>query len=69
MSTNRLTVVVRLASRAEMDDAVDQREEGVILTDADVLTGHDSRTALADDDLTGAYLLSVTTLNAKIFWI
>ena len=52
-----------------MDDAIDQREERVILADADVFAGHDSRSTLADDDLAGRDLLSITALNAKIFWI
>ena len=52
-----------------MDDATDECEECVILADADVLAGHDSRSALTNDDLAGPDFLSITALNTKIFWI
>ena len=52
-----------------MDDAIDQREERVILADADIFAGHDSSTALANDDLAGRNFLSISALNAEILRI
>ena len=43
---------------------VDEREERVIATEADVLTGVKVRSALAYEDVSGAYILSIEALYA-----
>ena len=48
----------------ELDDAVTQGVQGVILAHADILAGVVSRTALADDDVAGDALLTAENLNA-----
>ncbi len=53
----------------EFDLAVDQCEYGVIATDADVETGVELRSALADDDAAGGYELTTIGFNAAILRI
>ena len=64
-----MSVVVSLASVAEVNGTFAASEEGVVLAHADILAGHDRGAALTDDDFAGRYLLAVTSFDAKIFWI
>src|SRR4051794_9432511 len=50
---------------AELDRALDQREQRVVATDADVLAGVELGAALADDDRPGVHLLAAERLDAE----
>ena len=50
---------------AELDRTVDQREQRVVATDADVAAGVDLGAALADDDRAGGDLRAVEDLHAQ----
>ncbi len=56
---DRATVKVGLAGRAELYGSYCKREEGVIITDATVLAGHDLGTTLTNKYFTDLYLLTV----------
>jgi len=56
-----------LASYGELHRAVDQREQGVILAHADVVTRVELGTALANDDVASLNQLTAVALNAKSF--
>jgi hypothetical protein len=51
----------------ELDDAVDQRKQGVILAHADVVARVEFGTALANDDVAGFNQLTAVALDAKSF--
>ena len=50
---------------AELDAAVDEREQRVVATDADVLAGVELGAALADDDRAGVDLLPPNTFTPR----
>jgi hypothetical protein len=49
----------------ELNLALNQCEQGIILTAAYVHTGMDVSASLADDDVAGDYVLTVSSLNTK----
>ena len=49
----------------ELNHTVDQSEQGIIATDADIVAGADSGASLTDDDVAGQDSLTVSLLNAK----
>ena len=49
----------------ELDLAVDERKQGVILADTDIVAGMDSGAALSDNDIAGNDGLTVSLLYAK----
>ncbi len=51
----------------ELDLTVNERKQGVILADADIVAGMYCGTSLADDDVACLYSLTVRLLNAKTF--
>jgi hypothetical protein len=51
----------------ELDQAVDQSEEGVVAADADVRPGAETRAALADDDVAGDDRLAAKFFHAEAF--
>ena len=55
------------AFKGELNVAFDQREQGVILADADVFTGVKGGTALANNDVAGDNPLPTVALYAKAF--
>ena len=57
--------VLAIAVRGEFDDAVREREERVILPDADVLPGVKPRAALADENVAREHLLAAELLDAQ----
>lgn len=60
---------VRLTSVFVGYNTILESKESVILSNTDVLTSHDLRTALADDDLTSCGLCAVMDLNTQILWV
>lgn len=54
-----------LEAARELDLALSEGEEGVVLATADVLAGVDVRAALTDDDLASLHELTIETLGAK----
>lgn len=56
-----------LAANGELHGALDQREQGVILAHADVVTWVELGTALANDDVASLNQLTAVALNAKSF--
>ena len=58
-----LLLVLGLA--LELDLAVNQSEEGVVLADTDIVAGMDGSTALSDNDIAGNNGLTVSLLYAK----
>lgn len=62
-----LAIIASLAHACERDLAGRRSIEGVVLTNAHVLTSFNLRTALADDDLAWACRRTVSQLNAEIF--
>mgnify|MGYP000739033422 CR=1 FL=1 len=54
-----------LKTLGELNLALDKREEGVVLTTADVLAGVDVGAVLADENLAGLHGLTVKTLGAQ----
>ena len=63
------SVEIGLALRAKTDDSRDTREERVVGSYADVGARQDGGTALAHDDLTDFYFLTVGAFDAEIFRI
>src|SRR6185437_2432962 len=53
------------AAIAKLDHARDLREQRVVLAQSDVLSGFDTRAALADDDRTAGDQLSAERFHAK----
>lgn len=62
-------VEVAFALFAECDDAVFECEEGVVLTNADIGSGKDSRPTLTHDDRACLCHLSRVEFGAEILWI
>ncbi len=56
-----------LTTNGELDGAVDQCEQGVILAHADVIAWVELGTALANDDVAGFDQLTAVALDAKSF--
>ncbi len=69
LSRDDLSVETNLSGITEGNLAVRHSEDGVVLTEVNVLAGHDLRTALADDDFTDAYGVAIGTLNTQVFWV
>ena len=57
--------MLSLALHAERDGAIHESVERVILTQANVYAGMNTRAALADDDATGANRFAAVHLDAK----
>src|SRR5690606_8968766 len=62
---DRHDLLVQRALEAELNLAVDQREQGVILADADVGAGVETGAALAHDDRASRDLLAAKNLDAQ----
>ena len=54
-----------LAHALELDLAVDQREQGIVLADADVVARMDMRASLANENVAGEHELPVCALGAE----
>ena len=54
-----------LAHTLELDLAVDQSEQGVVLADTDVVARMNVRASLTNEDVTSQYELTVSSLYAK----
>ena len=54
-----------LGAPGELNLALDEREEGVVLATTDVLAGVDMGAVLADENLAGLHGLTVITLGAQ----
>jgi len=52
------------ATRLELDHAVAQREQGVVLADAHAFAGVEARAALAHQDVAGDHVLTPVLLDA-----
>ena len=57
------------AHALESDGTVDQGEEGVVRTFADVVAGVDVRAALSDEDVASQDELSVCALDGKAYFM
>lgn len=57
-------VTTVFAAFVELNDTVDKRKEGVVLTHANILAGVVGSTALANDDVAGDALLTTKDFNA-----
>src|SRR5690606_5954396 len=64
---HRHDLLVQRALEAELNLAVDQREQGVVLADADVGAGMEASAALAHDDRASRDLLAAKNLDAQSF--
>src|SRR5690606_31784611 len=62
---DRHGLLVQRALEAELNLAVDQREQGVVLADADVGAGVETGAALAHDDRASRDLLAAKNLDAQ----
>lgn len=49
----------------ELNSSVDEREECIVGAATYVITGMDSSTSLTENNATGSYVLTVSSLNAK----
>ena len=58
-------LLLTAGNRLKLNGAVDQSEEGIIGTDADILAGTDSGASLSNDNVAGSDCLSVSLLDAK----
>ena len=58
-----------LAHALELDLAVDQREQGIVLADADVVARMDMRASLANENVAGEHELPVCALGADILMV
>lgn len=67
--TDRSSVKPLVAFVAELDMAVRERKERVVVADADVLSGENSRAALAHDDRAASGALSGGEFYAEVFWL
>lgn len=66
---NRFAVEVNFAAGAEGDDAVFEREDGMVFAESDISAGKDFRPALADNNIARASGLPGRELGAEVFRI
>lgn len=62
-------IEIALTLRGEFDETGDLSEKGMVTADADILSGHDLRATLADDDFTNRDRRTVRALYAEVFRI
>lgn len=65
LSSVNADLLLVLSLVLELDGAVDQSKESVILTDTNIVTGPNGGTSLSDYDITGNNALTVSLLNTK----
>ena len=62
-----VAVKASLSLCSELNDAILERKEGIVLSNADILAGHDLSAALADDYIAGEGFLTVIHLYSEVF--
>jgi len=64
-----VVIETNFALRGELDAAVLEGEEGIVLATADILAWKHGCATLAEDNLTYGDILTMINLNTKVFWV